>query len=137
MGSYNHRNSLFPKHNFCFQIELQEAGKIPNEKTVRARLRYENILLAKSRLQESEILFSKRKYDVAVYLCGYAMELALKARICKTLKWSEFPDISVNVSPVKEDANTKILIHADIFNELINRINRLESVQKSEYNFII
>ena len=51
--------------------------------------------LAKSRLQESEILFSNRKYDAAVYLCGYAIELALKARICKTLKWTEFPDVSV------------------------------------------
>ncbi|HIE02139.1 MAG TPA: HEPN domain-containing protein [Thiotrichaceae bacterium] len=51
--------------------------------------------LAKSRLQESEILFSNHKYDAAVYLCGYAIELALKARICKTLKWSEFPNPSV------------------------------------------
>src|SRR5262249_22472546 len=25
------------------------------------------------------------------YLCGYAVELALKARICKTLKWTIFP----------------------------------------------
>jgi hypothetical protein len=51
--------------------------------------------LAKSRLQESEILFSNRKYDAAVYLCGYAVELALKARICKTLKWSQFPSASI------------------------------------------
>lgn len=51
--------------------------------------------IAKSRLQESEILFSNRKYDAAVYLCGYAIELALKARICKTLKWTEFPNASV------------------------------------------
>jgi len=51
--------------------------------------------IAKSRLQESEILFSQRKYDAAVYLCGYAIELALKARICKTLKWTEFPNASV------------------------------------------
>ncbi len=26
-----------------------------------------------------------------MYLCGYAVEIALKARICKTLKWSGFP----------------------------------------------
>jgi len=51
--------------------------------------------LARSRLQESEILFSNRKYDAAVYLCGYAIELALKARICKTLKWSQFPGASI------------------------------------------
>ena len=51
--------------------------------------------LARSRLQESEILFSHGKYDAAVYLCGYAVELALKARICKTLKWSQFPAASI------------------------------------------
>jgi hypothetical protein len=27
-----------------------------------------------------------------VYLCGYAVELALKARICKTLKWHGYPE---------------------------------------------
>ena len=48
--------------------------------------------LAKGRLQDAEVLYRGDRYDGAVYLCGYAVELALKARICKTLKWSEFPD---------------------------------------------
>jgi hypothetical protein len=26
-----------------------------------------------------------------VYLCGYAVEIGLKARICRTLKWTAFP----------------------------------------------
>jgi hypothetical protein len=30
-------------------------------------------------------------FDGAFYLSGYAVELALKARICRTLKWREFP----------------------------------------------
>ena len=47
--------------------------------------------LAKARLKESKILFDTKQYDTATYLCGYAVELALKARICRTLKWSEFP----------------------------------------------
>jgi HEPN domain-containing protein len=47
--------------------------------------------LAKARLKESKTLFNAKQYDTAVYLSGYAVELALKARICKTLKWSEFP----------------------------------------------
>jgi hypothetical protein len=48
--------------------------------------------LAKKRLQEAEVLLVNGKYEGAVYLCGYAVELALKARICKTLKWTIFPD---------------------------------------------
>lgn len=32
-----------------------------------------------------------KRYDGAMYICGYAVEIALKARICKTLRWAEFP----------------------------------------------
>lgn len=47
--------------------------------------------LAKARLKESKILFDSKQYDIATYLSGYAVELALKARICRTLRWTEFP----------------------------------------------
>ena len=30
--------------------------------------------------------------DGAGYVCGYAVELALKARICETLNWAGFPE---------------------------------------------
>ena len=48
--------------------------------------------LARGRLKDAEVLCKGRRYDGAVYLCGYAIELALKARVCKTLKWSGFPE---------------------------------------------
>ena len=47
--------------------------------------------VVKARLKDAQILYRARRYDGAVYLCGYAIELQLKYRICKTLKWSEFP----------------------------------------------
>ena len=31
------------------------------------------------------------RHDAGMYLCGYAVELALKARICRTLKWQGYP----------------------------------------------
>ena len=46
--------------------------------------------LARARLKEAKILLTRKKYDGATYLCGYAVELLLKARICKTLKWSDY-----------------------------------------------
>jgi len=49
-------------------------------------------LLATARLADSELLYLRQRYDAASYLCGYAVELALKARICKTLKWPGFPE---------------------------------------------
>jgi HEPN domain-containing protein len=48
--------------------------------------------IARSRLREAKALFKSRHYDGAAYLCGYAIELALKARICRHLKWNGFPE---------------------------------------------
>jgi hypothetical protein len=48
--------------------------------------------LASARLRDAEALFAASRFDGAVYMCGYSVELALKARICKTLKWPGFPD---------------------------------------------
>lgn len=48
--------------------------------------------LAVTRLREAEILFEARHYSGAAYLCGYVVELALKARICKLLGTEEYPD---------------------------------------------
>ncbi len=48
--------------------------------------------LARARLRDAKILFDAKRYDGALYLCGYAVELALKARICKTLKWHGYPE---------------------------------------------
>lgn len=50
--------------------------------------------IALARLKDAEILYKGRRYDGAVYLCGYAIELTLKAKVCKTLKWSGFPSTS-------------------------------------------
>ena len=47
--------------------------------------------LAHARLEDAEALFRARRYDGASYLCGYVVELGLKARICRTLSWAEYP----------------------------------------------
>ena len=47
--------------------------------------------VARERLRDAKALLKSKRYDGGVYLCGYALEIALKARICKTLKWTSFP----------------------------------------------
>ena len=47
--------------------------------------------LAKLRLKEAEHLYRKGLFDGCLYLCGYAIEFALKARICRALKLREYP----------------------------------------------
>jgi HEPN domain-containing protein len=44
------------------------------------------------RLKEAQALYSAGFYDGAAYLCGYVIELALKARICKLLGVADYPD---------------------------------------------
>ena len=47
--------------------------------------------IVQARSKDAEVLLDNSRFDGSVYLCGYAIELALKARICKTLQWNEYP----------------------------------------------
>jgi HEPN domain-containing protein len=48
--------------------------------------------MARAKLLDAEVLLRNKRYDSAAYLCGYSVELALKAQICATLKWTDFPE---------------------------------------------
>jgi HEPN domain-containing protein len=48
--------------------------------------------LALLRLREAEVLFAAGCYDGCAYLCGYVVEMALKARICATLGVTDYPE---------------------------------------------
>lgn len=47
--------------------------------------------IARERLKDAKALLRAGRYDGAIYLGGYVVEIALKERICKTLRWSGFP----------------------------------------------
>ncbi len=53
------------------------------------------------RLREAEALFAANLYDGSFYLCGYVVELALKACICKSLALPEYPDGEAGVRQIK------------------------------------
>lgn len=54
--------------------------------------RRELLRIARARLRDARALYQDRRYDGAIYICGYAIELGLKARICRTLRWTNgFP----------------------------------------------
>lgn len=50
--------------------------------------------ISKGRLKDAQVLANAGRFDGSVYMCGYAVELALKARVCRTLKWLDFPETS-------------------------------------------
>lgn len=47
--------------------------------------------LARLRLKEAQALHDAALYDGSAYLAGYAVELALKARICRLLGLKNYP----------------------------------------------
>ena len=50
--------------------------------------------ISEVRLEDAKVLWSSGRFDGAVYLCGYAVEMALKARIWGTLRWDGYPSTS-------------------------------------------
>jgi HEPN domain-containing protein len=50
--------------------------------------------LAHEKLQDAECLLNNNRYDGAYYLAGYAVELLLKAKVCKTIGIQDFFDFS-------------------------------------------
>jgi hypothetical protein len=88
--------------------------------------------IAQGRLKDAEVLIDSERYDGAVYLSGYAVEIALKARICQTLKWTEYPfsrkefegyksfcthdlDILLHLSGIEEDIKTNYFTEWSVF----------------------
>jgi HEPN domain-containing protein len=51
----------------------------------------ELVKIAEERLKDAEALLAAGRYDGAIYLGGYVIELTLKSRICKVLSWKGFP----------------------------------------------
>lgn len=50
----------------------------------------EIIAIADSKLSDAEFLFDNKRFESAYYIGGYAVELLLKARVCKTLGIDDF-----------------------------------------------
>lgn len=83
--------------------------------------------IARERLKDAEVLLKEGRYDGAIYLGGYVVEIALKSRICKVLHWKGFPqtrsefqnfqsfrthdlDVLLSLSGVEDRIRTKYLI---------------------------
>jgi hypothetical protein len=49
------------------------------------------LALDTARLDDARVLLAGGRPDGAAYLCGYAIELALKACVCRTLGWVGYP----------------------------------------------
>lgn len=85
--------------------------------------------LAMARLKDAEVLIKHRRYDGAWYLCGYAVELALKSRICRTLKLNEYPESRAYQSFKTHSLDT--LLH------LSGREVKIKTVHLPEWSIVV
>ena len=83
-------------------------------------------IIAKTRFEESTILHDNSKFDGAIYLCGYALELILKRKIVLHLDWLGFPE---NTSEFKELQSFKT--HSP---QILLRLSGLEKIITSDAN---
>lgn len=69
--------------------------------------------LARERLKDAQVLLAGNRYEGAMYLCGYSIELVLKARICQTLKWAGFPSTNAEFADYKsfKTHDLDVLLH--------------------------
>ncbi|MBF0370638.1 MAG: hypothetical protein HQL52_14395 [Magnetococcales bacterium] len=82
--------------------------------------------MARARLEDSVVLLKAERFEGAVYLCGYALEMALKARICKTLSWQGFPS-----TPSEFNKYRSFKVH-DL--DVLLHLSGVEQMIKGKYN---
>jgi len=81
--------------------------------------------IAKEKLKDAEVLYSKGRYDCSVYICGYAVEIMLKARICRTLKWNGYPSTRAEFQNYQSFKTHNL--------EVLLRLSGLETMIKNQY----
>ncbi len=69
--------------------------------------------IAKTRVADARILLNNKRWDGAVYLCGYAIELGLKLKICEILNWQEYPQTKSEFNDYRtfKTHNLDVLLH--------------------------
>ena len=69
--------------------------------------------IADAKLADAVVLRQAGRYDNAIYLGGYAVELALKARICDTLGWDGYPSRAAEFQDYRsfQTHDLKVLLH--------------------------
>ena|SRR5579863_9560405 len=57
--------------------------------------------LCVGRLEDARVLQSAGRADWAIYTLGYVLELALKKKICETLRWKGYPSTDKEFDQLK------------------------------------
>jgi hypothetical protein len=84
--------------------------------------------LAYERLTDAKVLQAAGRLECALYICGYALEMKLKYKMCKTLDWDEYPGDGKEKNRSFKTHKLDDLIH---LSEVEKRINAKYILEKS------
>jgi HEPN domain-containing protein len=79
--------------------------------------------LAVERLVDAQCLLDAGRHDTAAYLCGYVLEMALKACVCRRLRVNEYPE-NVLQGRLKTHEVDVLLLFAGLQDEVSSRKHR-------------
>lgn len=84
--------------------------------------------ISQARLEDAKCLLSAGRFDGATYICGYAVEVGLKARICRTLNWPDFPSTPKEFQPYRsfQTHDLEVLLHLTGQEERIKQLQTMD-----------
>jgi hypothetical protein len=93
--------------------------------------------VAKARLEDAIVLTICDRYDGAIYLCGFAVEIAFKIKISKENQLTEFPETDVEFKsfPVNK-IKTHSLVHLRSLSPWIDKNLKINRNHQKRFDLI-
>jgi hypothetical protein len=87
-------------------------------------------ILIGQKLKDADVLLANNRYSSAVYLAGYALEIALKLKICKIFKFvNGFPETKTDFNYYQSSSKSQPL--------LAGAINQIKDIKHHELNKLL
>jgi len=91
--------------------------------------------ISRARIRDARLLLKNGSYDGSLYICGYAIEIALKAVICKNLALSGIPHTNEEFSNI---ARLKTHNLEELLKQVPTYIgNKVKSVYLADWSIVL
>lgn len=86
--------------------------------------------LVDQKLKDADVLIANRRYSAAIYISGYALELALKLNICNIFKFTQgFPEDKVEFGVYQNKLKSQ--------KHLANTITKIKDIKNHDLNKLL
>jgi hypothetical protein len=86
--------------------------------------------LVTEKLTDTEALISKKRYNAAIYIVGYALEIGLKLKICNILKFDKgFPENKNEFKAYLSESNENV--------DLLRSISNIQEIRNHDLDKLL